>query len=43
MKIMINPNAVILIALATVIGILLGSWLIGLAVGLGIVLIASVV
>lgn len=39
----INPNAIVLVALATVIGALYGATLIGLAVGLGIVLVASLV
>jgi hypothetical protein len=42
MQTRLNPNAVLLIAFCTVIGALLGAWLIGLAVGLGIVLLASV-
>lgn len=39
----INPNALLVIACATVIGALLGHVLIGLAVGLGLVLIATIV
>jgi hypothetical protein len=38
----INPNALAFVAFLTCIGALLGSWLIGLAIGLGIVLLASI-
>ncbi len=38
-----NPIPWFLIALAVTIGYLLGSWVIGLAVGLGIVFCASVI
>lgn len=36
-----NPVALVLVAFCAVIGLLLGSWVIGLAVGLGIVLVGS--
>ena len=39
---MLNPNALLVIALATVVGLLLGSWPLGLLVGLLIVLAATV-
>lgn len=38
----LNPNAVALVALTTVVGALLGAVLVGLAVGLAIVIIAEV-
>lgn len=37
----INPNAVVIVAFCVVVGVLLGSWLVGLAVGLGVVLCAT--
>jgi hypothetical protein len=39
---MINPNAVLLVAFTTVVGALCGATLIGAAVGLGIVLLATI-
>jgi anaerobic C4-dicarboxylate transporter len=39
----VNPTALIFVAFCAVVGALLGSVPIGLAVGLGIVLVASVV
>ena len=41
-RIMINSNAILLVALTTVIGALLGAVLIGVAIGLVIVLIATI-
>jgi hypothetical protein len=38
-----NPNAIVLILFTTVVGALMGNPLAGLAVGLGIVLFASMV
>lgn len=38
----INPLSIYLIIFCTVIGALFDSWLIGLAIGLGIVLLASI-
>lgn len=37
----LNPNALALVAFTTVVGALLGSWLVGLAVGLGLTLLAA--
>lgn len=37
----LNPNAVLLVAFCAVIGALLGAPLVGLAAGLGIVLVAT--
>lgn len=39
----VNPNAVFFVAFTTIVGALLGSLLIGAAVGLGCVLVASVI
>jgi hypothetical protein len=38
---MINPNVILLIAFTTVVGALCGTWLLGAAVGLAIVLLAN--
>ncbi len=38
----INPAAILVVATATVVGALAGATLIGLAVGLGIVLLATI-
>lgn len=38
----INPNAIVLIAFCAVMGAIFGSTLVGLAVGLGIVLVVSI-
>lgn len=38
-----NPNAIVLIAFAAVIGALLGSVLTGLAVGLGLCLLGTII
>jgi len=40
--VIVNPNALLIVALAAVIGALLGSALAGLAVGLGIVFVATI-
>lgn len=37
----INPNAIALVAFATVVGAIFGATLVGAAIGLGIVLLAS--
>ena len=39
----INPMAILLIALATAVGAVAGSWLIGLCVGLFVVLFSTIV
>lgn len=39
----VNPAAIALVAFTTVVGLLLGSWAVGLAVGLGICLVAEIV
>jgi hypothetical protein len=38
----VNPNAVALVAFCTCVGALLGSWLIGLTIGLGICLAITI-
>jgi len=40
---MLNPVAVVFVAFCAIVGALLGSVLIGLAVGLGLVLLGSVI
>jgi hypothetical protein len=37
----INPTAIVFIAFATCVGALIGSWLWGLTIGLGVVLVGS--
>lgn len=37
----LNPVALVFVGFCTVIGYLLGSWAVGLAVGLGVVLLAE--
>lgn len=39
----VNPNAVVLVVFVTVVGALLGSAMIGAAVGLGLVLLAATI
>lgn len=38
---MINPNAILIIGIATGAGALLGATLVGLAIGLGVVAVAT--